>query len=247
MIVLINLDSAAERRRSMETQFAELGVVHRRVGFDGRTRDPREIDAWGRERFGGVAFDFDLLSGAEVGCWLSHLAAWDLLRASRTLSGCTVVEDDVVLAPQFPKAVAALMTTSPFDLVYLGTSSRNISTRRRVRVGDWWVHEAVGAVCNTWGYVVTRAWVERFFATPKPPIGLPIDHFLGGHARRARPRIGVLRPAVVGEHPVLGAHSQIAPHTHAFRLDRWRVVENARRRLLDSQLGHLYSSLYRWL
>ena len=48
-----------------------------------------------------------------------------------------------------------------FDLVYLGTSSRNISMRRRVRVGDWWVHEAVGTVCNTTSVPVTRRGRRR--------------------------------------------------------------------------------------
>ncbi len=247
MIVLVNLDTAAARRHSMETQFAALGLAHRRVGFDGRTLAAAAIDRWSRERFGGIAFDFDVLSGAEVGCWLSHLCAWDLLRASRTLSGCAVVEDDVVLGARFAPAVEALARESPFDLVYLGTSSRNISARRRVRVGEVWVHEPLGAVCNTWGYVVSRAYVERFFATPKPAIALPIDHFLGGHARRARPRIGVLRPAVVTEHPEFGARSQIDPHTPVFRLDRWQVVQGLRRRLLGSRVGALYYALYRWL
>lgn len=247
MIVLVNLPSAADRRHSMEAQFAALGLRHRRVGFDGRTLGAEAIDRWCRERFPGVAFDFDVLSGAEVGCWLSHLCAWEMLRASRVLWGCTVVEDDVVLDARFAWAAATLARESPFDLVYLGTSSRNISTRRRVRVGGFRVHEPVGTVCNTWGYVVSRAYVERFFATPKPAIALPIDHFLGGHTRRARPRIGVLQPAVVTEHPGFGPLSQIEPHMAAFRLDRWKVVEQLRRRLLGSRIGALYGALYRWL
>jgi len=55
----------------------------------------------------------------------------------------------------------------------------------------------------------------------------------------------VLVPAVVEEDPVLGATSQIGPHT--MRLDRWRPVERARRRLLSSRIGRFYYSLYRFL
>jgi len=129
--------------------------------------------------------------------------------------------------------------------VYLGTSSRNISLRRRTRIGNRWAHAPVGTVFNTWGYVVTRAYVERFFATPELRIAAPIDHFLGGCGRRARPRIAVLRPAVVTEEAALADQSQIEPHT--FRFDRWKMIERTRRRLLSGRIGDLYSALYRWL
>ena len=92
-----------------------------------------EIDAWCRERFGNLTFDFDVLSGAEVGCWLSHLTAWDLLRGRPRETACTVLEDDVLVAPGFAAAIADLERTSTFDVVYLGTSSRNVSERRRTR------------------------------------------------------------------------------------------------------------------
>ena len=60
MLVLINLDSAAERRRHMAAQLARAAAPFERVGFDGRTRPEHEIDAWCRERFGNLAFDFEL-------------------------------------------------------------------------------------------------------------------------------------------------------------------------------------------
>lgn len=245
MLALINLDSATERRRHMVAQLAGVTQRFERVGFDGRTRPAHEIDAWCRERFGNLTFDFDLMSGAEVGCWLSHLTAWDLLRSRRAENACTVLEDDVRLAPDFAAATAVLERASPFDVVYLGTSSRNISQRRRTCIGHLWAHAPVGTVFNTWGYVVTRAYVERFFATPTLRIAAPIDHFLGGNGRRARPRIAVLQPAVVTEEEALADQSQIEPHT--FRFDRWKMVERTRRRLLSGRIGDFYSALYRWL
>ena len=245
MLVLINLDSAAERRRHMAAQLGEAAVPFERVGFDGRTRPEHEIDAWCRERFGNLTFDFDVLSGAEVGCWLSHLTAWDLLRGRPRETACTILEDDVLVAPGFAAAIRDLERVSAFDVVYLGTSSRNVSERRRTRTGSLSLHAPVGTIYNTWGYVVTRAYVERFFATPQPRIALPIDHFLGGRARRARPRIAVLRPALVTEDAGLALRSQIEPHTH--RLDRWKMIERTRRRLLSGRLGDLYSALYRWM
>ncbi|MBK9116853.1 MAG: glycosyltransferase family 25 protein [Betaproteobacteria bacterium] len=245
MLVLVNLDAASERRRHMVAQFDALELRYRRVGIDGRTRTTREIAALCAERFPGIAFDLDFLSGAEVGCWLSHLSAWALLRAERSYAACVVVEDDVRLDPGFPAAVAALRRAMPFDIVYLGTSSRNVSARRRVRVGEWSVHEPVGTILNTWGYVVSRAYVERFLAAHVRRIRLPIDHFIGSGSREPAPRIGVLHPPVVREDAALAARSQIEPHT--FRPDRWRLVEALRRRLLAGPIGSMYASLYRWL
>lgn len=245
MLVLINLDSAVQRRLHMVAQLDAMQLSFERVGFDGRARPAHEIEAWSRERFGSLEFDFAQLSGAEVGCWLSHLSAWDLLRRRQPLRAATVIEDDLTLAPAFAQAIAALERDSHYDLVYLGTSSRNVSTRRRVGIGDCWLHEPVGTVFNTWGYVVSAAYVERFFATPGLALRVPIDHFLGGHAKQAKPRIAVLQPSVVTEDAVLGPQSQIEPHT--FRLDRWKLVERARRSLLESRVGSLYYSLYRWL
>jgi hypothetical protein len=103
----------------------------------------------------------------------------------------------------------------------------------------------VGVILNTWGYSVTRAYVERFFCAGRRSIHLPIDHYLGGRGRRARPRIGVLQPTVVREDPVLGAASQIGPYTR--RIDRSRLFEKLRRRVLASPVSQIYYALYRYL
>jgi glycosyl transferase family 25 len=245
MLILINLDSATERRHHMSAQLAAHALPFERIGFDGRAQPPEAIAAWSRERFGNLAFDTEALSGAEIGCWLSHVLAWDRLRRDRTLAACTVIEDDVLLAAEFAATMTALADPAPYDVVFLGTSSRNISARRCTPIGRCWIHAPVGTVFNTWGYVIARAFVERFFATTELHLRMPIDHFLGGNARRAVPRTGVLRPPVVTEHQDLGARSQIEPHTH--RIDRWKVIERARRRLLESRMSKLYYSLYRLL
>jgi len=248
MLVLINLDSAVERRQAMARQLDTFGLTFERVGVDLRCVRSTEVDTQIQARFPGLRFDRRALSNAEIGCWLSHLTAWRrlLLRSGQT--SCTVIEDDLILLPDFSDAIAAMSDRAGFgphfDLVYLGTSSRNLSQRRRTAIKGFVVHEPVGLILNTWGYIVTRAYVERFFATTRRCIRLPIDHFLGGRGRRARPRIGVLQPTLVTEDPVLGAASQIGPYTR--RLDRSRLFDKVRRRLLASPVSEFYYSLYRY-
>jgi GR25 family glycosyltransferase involved in LPS biosynthesis len=245
MLILVNLASAHERRDVMTAQLAATGLPYERIGVDMRLRSGEEIAAWTAAHFPSFRFDLDTLSGAEIGCWVSHLSAWQRLLAQDRDPACTVIEDDLVLRPDFADAVAALASQSGFDVVYLGTSSKNLSTRKQTRIGRFVACEPIGAVYNTWGYSITRRYVKQLFGRKRVHLDMPIDHFVGGAGAPDRPRIAVLRPAVIEEHPTLGVASQIGPHTR--RLDRWRIVESTRRRLLASRVGALYYSLYRWL
>jgi glycosyl transferase family 25 len=245
MLVLINLDAAAERRAAMSQRLAQRECSFERVGIDLRSASDADVEAQIRSCAPGISFDRKTLSNAEIGCWLSHLCVWSRLLAQSASRAATVIEDDLDLGPDFRQAVEALSRREIFDVIYLGTSSRNVSQRRRTLVNGFGVHEPIGVIFNTWGYSITRAYAARFFGAGPRRIRLPIDHFLGGRGGSVRPRIGVLQPAVVSEDPVLGAASQIGPHTR--RLDRSRLVEGARRRMLASPLSELYYSLYRYL
>jgi hypothetical protein len=229
----------------MVSQLSSIGAAFTRVGVDMRKQSRQFIADWVGANFPQFTFDQHLLSGAEIGCWLSHLSAWRQALAAASIQKCIVLEDDVRLSEDFTDAVAALEFDPDYDVIYLGTSSRNLSQRRRTQLGRFWVHEPLGVVYNTWGYSITRKYIQRLFEEGRTSIAVPIDHFLGGMARGAGPRISVLLPVVVEEDPVLGRSSQIGPHTR--RLDRWQPVERARRRLLSSNIGKLYYSLYRFL
>ena len=241
---LINLESARERSERMQVQLDAAGIEAERVGIDLRECSVAEVHEWTSRHFPRLHFDLDAICAAEAGCWASHLVAWSRLQQADAPS-CTVIEDDVLLADGFARAVDALRDPRTHDVIYLGTSSKNISTRRRTQCGGLAVHEPLGVIFNTWGYVITRAYVQRFFAADQLWIDLPIDHFLGGRAKAVKPRTGVLRPAVVSEDPDVGPCSQIQPY--ATRLDRHRVWQDARRAILGSKLSDVYYRLYKWL
>jgi len=243
LTILINLDDATERRAHMQAQLATAGIDAQRIGVDFRERSERDVHRWTSTHFPQLRFDLDNMCTAEAGCWASHLSAWRRL-ANSDEPAARVIEDDVLLAPEFASATAMLRTQRSFDVIYLGTSSKNISTRRRTRIRHLSVHEPLGVIFNTWGYVITREYVRRFFAADRLRIDMPIDHFLGGRARRVKPSTGVLRPAVVAEDPDVGPQSQIQPY--AKRLDRHPVWQEARRAILGSKVSDLYYSLYRF-
>jgi glycosyl transferase family 25 len=245
MLVLINLDGAHVRRARMEAQLAAHGLGWERLGHDFRSLDLREIRRWFAGRFPTVRPPAYTLSGAELGCWASHVSAWARIHTSGASAGI-VLEDDVLLGDDFARCATVLARDlGGFDVVYLGTSSRNLSRRRAVTIGGLCVHAPVGLVVNTWGYVVSSAWIGRLLAQPSFAVDLPVDHYLGGRGSAVRPRIGVLQPPCVQEDPATAHVSQIQPHT--WRADRLRVVESARRRFLASRAGDWFYRIYRWL
>lgn len=229
----------------MAAQLDAQGLAWKRVGCDFRRLERDAIARWFAQRFPSLRPTARRLSGAELGCWASHLCAWEAIRASGHAAGI-VLEDDVLLALDFRDRARALASDpGGFDVVYLGTSSRNLSGRRAALLHGLRVHAPVGVVLNTWAYVVSADWIGRLLDAGPIAIHLPLDHYLGGGGRRAPPRIGVLQPPCVTEDEVTGRASQIGPATR--RIDRRPWFEGTRRRLLRSRAGDWYERLCRWM
>lgn len=117
-IYILNLSRATERRRRMERQAQSLGLTfHYLVAADGRTlttRDRAMVDHERRKRITPYP-----LTDNEVGCWLSHRAAMQKLIDSDQKMAA-IVEDDAVLSPDFPRALAAIESfRAPFDVIDL--------------------------------------------------------------------------------------------------------------------------------
>lgn len=235
MLVLINLDSALARRASMEAQLKAAGLAAERVGIDLRGLAGTRAQELARIAFPAFRFG-GLLSSPEIGCWLSHLTAWQRA-VDAGVPACTVIEDDLILQPHFAEAHRRLTREALHDVVYLGTSSRNISMRRPEACGPFRLHRPIGGILNTWGYVVRTEFAARFLATGGP-VTRPIDHVIGGGSRRCQPDIAVLLPPAVRENAIVASESQIAPFTG--RPDRAVLVEELRRRFLSSRLGDAY-------
>lgn len=97
--VFINLDSAVERRAHMEEQARAIGLpLERLPAIKADTIAPSLMQGLGQswER---------PLTPSELACFLSHRAAWwQVLAENRPM---LVLEDDVVLSPDLPAAIAA--------------------------------------------------------------------------------------------------------------------------------------------
>lgn len=157
-IFWINLDSRPDRRRFMETQFAELGLAAERIA----AVTPETLDAQTRARGPGLA-------PSERCVTASHAAAWGRV-LDRDLTHALVLEDDAWLSrlvPGFLAEAGALM--SELDLVRIETG------RRRVRLGPAshtlrcgvTLQRAYSGQWGTAGYLISRRGAERMLAEPR--------------------------------------------------------------------------------
>jgi len=103
-VFVINLDRAAQRLERMDAELGALGVSYERLpAVDGsaitadfiKTFAP--VKSWRQRR---------RPAPSQVGCYLSHVRALELIR-DRGLERACILEDDVVFAPDFPSFLDA--------------------------------------------------------------------------------------------------------------------------------------------
>jgi len=164
-IYVINLARATERRRKMQAQADALGVHLDFIeAVDGKTitdADRRLVDHTRRRRITPYP-----LTDNEIGCWLSHCRAMQLLIESGDKMAM-IAEDDAKLAPDFARVLEAIAARSgPFDIIDLHRNLKKdelfVSCRPLLpgfdlgRIG--YTH------MNATGYVMSREGAQKFLA-----------------------------------------------------------------------------------
>ncbi|AOJ08639.1 glycosyltransferase family 25 protein [Burkholderia mayonis] len=156
--VCISLTRAQDRRAKMVEQFANHGINARFFdAFDlkGAVEAIPGYDAAGRQRRYGWQ-----LSRGEVGCYLSHRAAWLQLVQSGKEAMC-IMEDDITLLDGFKAATLELYAARQhWDMVRLmWINERQQSEYARLPSGTrlMWMENPVGLQC----YMITRTAAQR--------------------------------------------------------------------------------------
>ncbi|WP_158744340.1 glycosyltransferase family 25 protein [Acidisphaera sp. L21] len=109
-IAYINLDRSADRRADVVREFADSPVTLRRVpAVEGRMLPEPAV----RRLVGSD----EVLRGT-LGCFLSHVSAWETMLA-RGVSYCMVIEDDVVPQVRLPAHLGAFSLPAAFDVCFI--------------------------------------------------------------------------------------------------------------------------------
>src|SRR5262249_38290715 len=105
---IINLDRRPDRLQHAREQLARIGVT-----------GARRFQAFDGQRLQLTSHRPDWVRKGAVGCYLSHVAVLKQAQARRV--PCVIVEDDLVLADDFPDAFSAFLGEVPeiWDVLHL--------------------------------------------------------------------------------------------------------------------------------
>jgi glycosyl transferase family 25 len=197
-LLIINVKSFVERRRHVEAQLARFGLrgefIH---DFDADEITP-ELD---RRWFAG-----DELHAGQKSCALKHLAVMRRVVAEHW-QHCLVLEDDVVLADDFPEGVRAALAetrTEPHPyVVYLGAGG-NFYTPASQRQPGRRIYPALKGRFTDSYLIGVREAELRLAEIEKAPMTKPIDVVFDNVDRASGIRFLWLEDPVVEQGSKLG-------------------------------------------
>jgi glycosyl transferase family 25 len=173
-IDIINLATQPERWRLVEAQFKALGLkpcrLEAQLGGSLTMADTQRLYS---ERLNRRQYH-KALSLGEIGCYASHLAAWQSMRNSARES-VAVFEDDIDIDPDLPKVLDAIDNLSMnWDVIKLmGRAKERVITDLPL-VGDRRLIEYARVPSRTGAYVLSRRGADKLLSR-RVPFGRPVD------------------------------------------------------------------------
>ncbi len=172
-VLIINLDRSPHRLARIEAQLTALDLpFHRLAATDGHTLPETE-----RARHYDVALNrrsyHKPLVAGEIGCYISHLRAWQWLLDCGE-EHAVILEDDVVLGDNFRAALDLLPGLPPtWDLVKLGSWSRKpvLSSRS---CGEFALCRYGKTPISAFAQAVSRRGAEKLLRA-RVPFARPVD------------------------------------------------------------------------
>jgi glycosyl transferase, family 25 len=175
MVLLINLERSTQRRVQMEVRLRDVGLYYQILPAVDGAQEQAQL----RHTVDASAFRWhtgrDALPG-EVGCYHSHLQAWQKLIES-SHNTLLVLEDDMVFNADFAVALStALRGAEHWDMLKLA----KIRAKQPVRqgfLGAYSLNAYIGAATGFGAYLIHRSTAQRLLPQMLP-IRAPIDREL---------------------------------------------------------------------
>ncbi len=207
-VFVIHAKTLVARRAHMESQLSRLGLAFEFV----LDYDIGDIPADLRARL----IRTTELSPAQESCALKHWRA-HVLAAERGLSRVLVLEDDVILAPDFMdiigKALKEEMQLEPTHVTFLGCGGHYYVPAERLRAGQFLYPVNQGKFADS--YIVDQAAVQkRLQWIEANGIQRPIDHQFEAIDRELATPIYWLEPPIVEQGSHNGQFSSALERSH---------------------------------
>ncbi len=157
----------------MRRQLGGLGLGFERLP----ATDGARLDTSMRQRYFSESLNHRLyhkcLTPGEIGCYISHLRAWQLI-LERGWDYAVVLEDDLVLGPEFPEALASLAALPAVWEVVKLTSGRLKPVVRQAPLGRFSLVDYYKVPMLFGAQAVSRTAAEKLLRT-RIPFGRPAD------------------------------------------------------------------------
>ncbi len=241
LTLLINLDGSRERLEASARQLDGAGIAYERLpAVDGRNLAAQDFACYREDET--LAFFGRVMTGGEIGCYLSHVEAVKCFLASQTTYGL-VLEDDFKFRSDSAQMLHRLLDWLDgqrdfgWHIIHLGRKARLFAgTSIKVFHGEEQAYRLCHAhmfPTRTTALLWSRAGAEDFLAAHEH-IRAPIDHTLQ-HRFSVCGRGLAMRPSLM---TIIGASSQISaavPRRQIRKAGNYRWVKL--RRLTKNYLG----------
>ena len=229
--LLINLGESVDRLQSTDVQLRRENIAYERMpAFDGRALDTKTFPQYNRRR--ALAHFGRELTGAEIGCYLSHLACFRRIIESDA-EVALIFEDDIILESGSKDAIGEIISglskihDTQWDAINIGSS---IKPKYRTPVFGFSTHS--NSVCyshlyplKTHATIWHRRAVERF-VNEHTDIWMPIDQFVRHILTRRGTGLCLERPLIVQSEIASAIDSsghRIDLETGLHRFQKWRM------------------------
>jgi len=179
-VFVISLKDEEKRRRQMKEKLEALGLPF--VFFD--AIDGRNFDVPAHPAYNSVrrrrCYGRDM-TGGEIGCLLSHKAIFEKMLQDN-IEEALILEDDAVLAPDFPAVLRALPDCPVnFDIVrFLGSPKVEKRHSRRIYpvIEDFWLVRMPTTPGGAHAYFIRKSGARKLLAHMDRN-AFPIDTLIG--------------------------------------------------------------------
>jgi len=193
-IFVINLKDSVDRYNYVKSQFDKLGLEIERIeGVDANALTQERINETYSPLKNRKTYVRPLHKG-QIACYLAHINAWEAI-LEQELDYAIVLEDDVIVADDFPSALEFLDTTyGQWDFVRLQANSKPKKVFCEKKLGRFSFVQYINTTGAAFGSAISNFAAKKMISGLLP-FGMPVDvnqqyyYKLGIHIENLRPPI----------------------------------------------------------
>lgn len=173
-VFLVNLDRRPDRLDQFTKQAEKIGLeFERHAAVDGQSDSLKSRAEGKHSQITGFPLDYYACA-----CFESHRKIWENL-VKTTSDGVVVLEDDIVLMPDFAEVISGKLIPEDAHIIRLETklTRAHVGKVPAIEIGTRCIRKLHSRIAGTGAYLITRKGAEYLLAQTEE-FSDPIDEFL---------------------------------------------------------------------